>query len=210
MEPMLATNFQPKMLNWDHTDPYRFFAFAFGPPSLERYEWFAQTGAPKALSDLWRQLSEQKFPGFQWFEDYSSYEAAYIAAFDVGAPEAPVPLFESAHNKSRPAQEMVLENTFFYDVFGLRVDPALSVPDHLLTQLEFLSAVAFAREQSEDKSRSGELVRLERDFLERHVLSWTEKAEQKMRRCPVNAFEVLFSMLHLCLCQRYKVLSANP
>jgi DMSO reductase family type II enzyme chaperone len=207
MEPLLATNPQPEIFDWDHIDLYRFFAFAFGPPSRERHEWFSQSGASKALGGLWRQLCGKKFPGFRWFKDYSSYEAAFIAAFDVGAPEAPVPLFESAHNKTRPAQELVLENTFFYDVFGLRVDPALSVPDHLLTQLEFLSALAFAREHSDDESRKRELAQLERDFLQRHLLSWTDKAEQKIRKCPFSAYRVLFSMLLLGLRQRYMLLA---
>jgi DMSO reductase family type II enzyme chaperone len=208
METTLASNLPAEAFNWERTDPYRFFAFAFGPPSRERYEWFSQPGAAEALGNLWGQLSNKRFPGFRWFGDYESYEAAYIATFDVGAPEAPVPLFESAHNKSRPAQELVLENTFFYDVFGLRVNPALSVPDHLLTQLEFLSAVSFAREQSREESRKQELVRLERDFLERHLLSWTGKAETKMRKCPFPAFKVLFSLMTFDLHRRLAHLSA--
>ena len=207
MESGLTTNQQADALNWDNTDPYRFFAFAFGQPSRERYEWFSQPGAAEALGDLWKQLTAKRFPGFRWFRDYATYEASYISTFDVGAPEAPVPLFESAHNKTRPAQELALENSFFYEAFGLRVDPALSVPDHLLTQLEFLSAVAFARKQATGESRRRDLGQLERDFLERHLLSWTSQAEQKMRRCPFPAFRVLFSLITLSLYERFEFLS---
>jgi DMSO reductase family type II enzyme chaperone len=208
METTLASNPPAGTFIWERTDPYRFFAFAFGPPSRERYEWFSQPGAAETLGDLWLHLSKKRFPGFRWFRDYESYEAAYIATFDVGAPQAPVPLFESAHDKSRPAQELVLENTLFYEVFGLRVDPALSVPDHLLTQLEFLSAVAFARDQSREESQKQNLVQLERDFLERHVLTWTGTAERKLRKCPFPAFKSLFFLMARSLQQRLEQLSA--
>jgi len=123
--------------DWDQTDLYRFFAFAFSPPNEERHQWFSHPGVPDALAALWRRLQcEGEFPGFEWFPNYREYEAAYIALFDVGVPEPPVPLFESAHDKGRPAQELVLENTYFYDVIGLRANPAVSTPDHLVTQLE--------------------------------------------------------------------------
>jgi len=198
----------PRIIDWSQTDLYRFFAFAFGPPSEERHRWFTQPGAAVALADLWQQLScEGHFPGFEWFPDFQSYEAAYIAVFDVGAPEPPVALFESAHDKSRPAQELVLENTYFYDVFGLRVDPELSVPDHLLTQLEFLSAVAYTRDHACDESQSRMLVRLEHDFLERHLLTWTNKAGEKLRDCPFPALWVLFCLMTRQLRQRHQLLS---
>lgn len=206
MESTLVSKPPAKTFDWETTDPYRFFAFAFGPPSRERFEWFSQPDAGKALGNLWGQLSKKRFPGFRWFPDYATYEAAYIATFDVGAPEAPVPLFESAHNKSQPAQDRVLENTLFYEVFGLRVDPALSVPDHLVTQLEFLSAVAFARDQSREESGKQNLVQLERDFLQRHLLNWTGKAEHKLNKCPFPAFKILFSLMTLGLQERFRLL----
>lgn len=200
----------PRIIDWSQTDLYRFFAFAFGPPSEERHRWFSQPGVADALADLWRQLScEGNFPGFEWFPDFQTYEAAYIAVFDVGAPEPPVPLFESAHDKSRPAQELALENTYFYDIFGLRADPELSVPDHLLTQLEFLSAVAYTRDHACDESRARELVRLEHDFLERHLLNWTGAACRKLQECPIPGFPVLFRLLNHLLSWRWETLAAE-
>jgi DMSO reductase family type II enzyme chaperone len=198
-----------KAFDWDQIDLYRFFVFAFGPPTAERHRWFSQARVSAALAGLWQKLSpEDAFPGFEWFPDDVSYEAAYIATFDVGVPEPPVPLFESGHDKSRPAQELVLENTYFYDVLGLRVDPALSVPDHLLTQLEFLSAVAYARDQACEESQRRDLVRLEHDFLQRHLLSWICTAEEKLRDCPFPAFRVLFSLMTRLLRRRHQVSSA--
>jgi DMSO reductase family type II enzyme chaperone len=197
-----------RFIDWSKVDLYRFFAYAFGPPSVDRHDWFSQPGVNAALAELWEQLGcEGDYPGIEWYPAFESYEAAYIAIFDVGVPEPPIPLFESAHDKSRPAQELVLENTYFYDVLGLRVDPALSVPDHLITQLEFLSAVTFAREEAAADSSPQDLDRLEREFLERHVLNWTAAANKKMKECQLPAFKVLFGLMSGLLRLRHNQLA---
>ena len=198
------------IIDWDETDLYRFFAFAFGTPDPDRHHWLSAPGVPKSLAILWHRLEcEGEFPGFEWFPNYAAYEAAYIALFDVGVPEPPVPLFESAHDKSRPAQELVLEATYFYDVIELRVNPAVSTPDHLLTQLEFLSAVTYAREQAATESKIRDLNRLEREFLERHMLNWTDLAYKKLRECPMPAFPVLFCLLIRLLRWRQEMLACE-
>ncbi len=200
---------QPRAIDWKQTDLYRFFAFAFGPPNQERHCWFSQSAVPCALAELWQQLSgEAEFPGFDWFPDFHSYEAAYIALFDVGMPEPPVPLFESAHDKRHPAQELVLENTYFYDVLGLRVDASQSVPDHLVTQLEFLSAVRYAQDQSPEGVQKRAMAQLEFDFLQRHLLNWIGTAEEKIRRCPFPCLQVLFSLMTQQLRGRCQFLAA--
>ena len=196
------------IIDWDETDLYRFFAFAFGTPDPDRHHWLSHPGVPKSLADLWHRLEcEGEFPRFEWFPDYQAYEAAYIALFDVGVPEPPVPLFESAHDKSRPAQELVLEATYFYDVIELRVNPAVSTPDHLLTQLEFLSAVTYARERAATETKILDLNRLEREFLERHMLNWTGSAYKKLQACPMPAFPVLFCVLIRLLRWRQEILA---
>jgi DMSO reductase family type II enzyme chaperone len=198
------------IIDWDETDLYRFFAFAFGTPDPDRHHWLSAPGVQKSLAILWHRLEcEGEFPGFEWFPNYPAYEAAYIALFDVGVPEPPVPLFESAHDKSRPAQELVLEATYFYDVIELRVNPAVSTPDHLLTQLEFLSAVTYAREHAATETKVLDLNRLEREFLERHMLNWTDLAYKKLRECPMPAFPVLFCLLIRLLRWRQELLASE-
>jgi DMSO reductase family type II enzyme chaperone len=197
-------------IDWEQTDLYRFFAFALGPPDPERYRWLSHPGIARSLAALWRHLEcEGEFPGFEWYPNYPGYEAAYIALFDVGIPEPPVPLFESAHDKSRPAQELVLEATYFYDVIELRVNPAVSTPDHLLTQLEFLSAVTYAREQAATETKIRDLSRLEREFLERHLLNWMGSAYKKLQECPMPAFPVLFCLLFRLLRWRQEMLACE-
>jgi DMSO reductase family type II enzyme chaperone len=183
-------------IDWQQNDLYRFFAFIFAPPTRECFDLLLQPGLSKALRNLWQQLKcEGEYPGFEWFARYEQYESAYIALFDVGIPEPPVPLFESAHDKSHPAQEIALENTFFYGVLGLKSDPGRAVPDYLVTQLEFLAALRYTREHTSEESIAVSLARAETEFLERHLLNWLPTAKAKLDRTNAPGFPVLMTML---------------
>ena len=171
----------PVKFDWAGLDLYRFFAFVFSPPSPERFNTLAQPALKDALAGLWQQLRcAGGFPDFAWFESYEEYEATYIALFDVGIPEPPVSLFESGHDKTRPPQEIALENTMFYDALGLKWDSSCAVPDYLITQLEFLAAVHYAFENAQDAAASRSLAKLETDFLSRHLLNWVSTAAAKL------------------------------
>ena len=183
-------------IDWQQNDLYRFFAFVFAPPTRECFRLLSQPALPEALRDLWWNLKCQgKYPGFEWFASYEQYESTYIALFDVGIPEPPVPLFESAHDKTHPAQDIALENTYFYEVLGLKSDPGRAVPDYLLTQLEFLAALRYTREQTSEKSTAVSLARAETEFLQRHSLNWLPAAKAKLDRTNAPAFTVLIKML---------------
>lgn len=183
-------------IDWQQNDLYRFFAFVFAPPTQECFDLLSQPGLPKALQNLWQQLMcEGEYPGFEWFASYEQYESAYIALFDVGIPEPPVPLFESAHDKTHPAAEIALENTYFYEVLGLKSDPSRAVPDYLVSQLEFLAALRYTREQTSEESSAVSLARAETQFLERHLLNWLPAAKTKLDRTNAPGFPVLMTML---------------
>jgi DMSO reductase family type II enzyme chaperone len=152
-------------------DLVRLFAFAFGSPSQERYDLLTKFGK---------------------FRDYAEYEALYIALFDVGSPEPPVPLLESAHHKAVPAQQIALECMDYYEIVGLKADTSRYAPDHLVTQLEFLSAVRYLRSQ---QPQDENLARLERDFTERHLLSWLPSVLKKLKKERVTSFVSLLSEL---------------
>jgi TorA maturation chaperone TorD len=129
------------------------------------------------------------------FEEYSAYEAAYIALFEVGVPEPPVPLLESAHSKRAVPQEIVLECVNFYDVLGLRPSGSTFPADHLVTQLEFLAAVRYLRESQPDSENADPLRRLERDFLERHLLNWLPVIQSKIDQLNPPFFPMLLNLL---------------
>lgn len=193
---------------WEQIDLYRFFAYAFALPTPERFQWFNQPGLPAALARLWQEFGcRGPFPGLGLYRDYQEYESTYLAIFDVGLPEPPVPLLESAHRKIQPAQQTALENVLFYEVLGLKPDPARTAPDHLLTQLEFLSAVRFARDHTPAEENRQSLARLERDFLERHLLSWLPTAQKKLEREQPPVFPLLVALLVAFLRRRWRELT---
>jgi DMSO reductase family type II enzyme chaperone len=181
---------------WEQVDLYRLFAFVFGVPSAERFAWLQRPELPAWLAELWDVLGcEGALPSVTTFPDYEDYESTYVALFEVGLPAPPVPLQESAHDDSTPAPQTVLENVSFYDVLGLRVDPARYAPDHLVPQLEFLSAVRYARETTPDADNRARLARLERDFLERHLLNWLSAAQRKLSRENPPIFATFMTLL---------------
>jgi DMSO reductase family type II enzyme chaperone len=183
-------------LDWEGIDLYRFFAFVFASPSPARFDTLAQAALKSSLAALWRQLRcTGDFPDFAWFKIYEDYEATYIALFDVGIPEPPVPLFESAHDKTKPAQETALENTWFYDALGLQWDSRCAVPDYLISQLEFMAAVHYTLEHAEDPGTSRSLGKLETDFLGRHMLNWVPTAAAKVNSVSPSAFGPFMSLL---------------
>jgi DMSO reductase family type II enzyme chaperone len=204
--PMIAADENAvNSIDWQQMDLYRFFAFAFAPPTRECFDLLSQPGLPEALRNLWKQLKcEGEFPGFEWFANYEQYESAYIALFDVGIPEPPVPLFESAHDKSHPAQEIALENTYFYEVLGLKSDPSRAVPDYLVTQLEFLAALRYTCEHTPEENTAVSLARAETEFLVRHLLNWLPAAKQKLDRTNAPGFPVTMMLLVQFLGQRHE------
>ena len=196
MTSIATTDNTAATFDWRQIDLYRFFALVFSPPTHECFNFLSQPSARTALLDLWKSLGcEGEFQGLEWFPSYALYESAYIASFDVGLPEPPVPLFESAHNKSHPAQEIALENTYFYEVLGLKSDPSRGVPDYLVTQLEFLAALRYTCEQTSEKSTAVSLARAEKEFLERHLLNWVPSAKAKLERINAPGFSMLMTML---------------
>ena len=194
---------------WKRVDLYRLFAFAFGMPSSERFAWLQGPELPAGLATVWDGLGcEGPFLGVTTFTDYEDYESTYCAIFEVGLPGPPVPLQESAHDDATPPQQMVLENISFYDVLGLRVAPTHYAPDHLVTQLEFLSAVRYLHERPATGTAHQELVRLEHDFLTRHLLDWLHTARTKLAREHVPLFPMLMTMLVAFVQSRKRFLAA--
>ena len=110
-------------------------------------------------------------------------------------PGPPAPLLESSYSKSTAAQNIVLECVNFYDVLGLRPSGSAFPANHLVTQLEFLAAVRYVRDNEPVPERQEPLRRLERDFIERHVLNWLPSAQAKLDRLNPPLFPALLRAL---------------
>lgn len=177
-------------------DFYRVFAWCFGHPSPERFAWLSGKGCRELLGK--GEIHHRRRPRVDatWrFPDLESYEAAYIALFEVGVPGPPAPLLESSYSTSAAAQNIVLECVNFYDVLGLRPSGSAFPADHLVTQLEFLAAVRYLWDNERGPERREPLRRLERDFIERHVLSWLPSARTKLEGLNPPLFPALLRAL---------------
>jgi TorA maturation chaperone TorD len=180
----------------DQIDLFRLFAQCFGQPSRECFAWLSGEDSRNLWNQFGRHLGVAvKLIRADSFSDYSSYEAAYLALFEIGVPQPPVPLLESAHSKRAVPQEIVLECVNFYDVLGLRPSGSIFPADHLVTQLEFLAAVRYVREHQSDSQKAEPLRRLEREFVERHLLNWLPVVQEKIDRLNAPLFPVLLRLL---------------
>jgi DMSO reductase family type II enzyme chaperone len=190
-------------------DFYRVFAYSFGLPSPERFAWLSSREYRSLLKTLSSQLDLPKKTGrVSRFPDYSAYEPAYLALFEVGLPAPPVPLLESAYSRSGPAQQVVLDCVNFYDVLGLRPSDSVFPADHLVTKLEFLAAVRFLRAGTSNAEQASQLLRLECDFIERHLLSWLPAAQEKLEKLNPPIFLLLLRLLHSFLRAEFASLAA--
>jgi len=191
-------------------DLYRVFAVCFGQPSGERYSWLSGKEFRRLLKHLAGELKDGAVAGAaRRFPSYAEYEAAYLALFEVGVPAPPVPLLESAHSRRAVPQEIVLDCVNFYEVLGLRSSGSAYPPDHLLTQLEFLAAVRYLRESKTNTEEVATLVRLEADFLERHLLNWLPAARKKLSKFDPPMFLPLLSLLCEHIRREHEVLQGQ-
>lgn len=119
-------------------------------------------------------------------------QTLYVRLFEAALPQPRCPLLESHYHTNRPAGEVVLGNKLFYKHFGLHVSNQ-AAPDHLLTQLEFLSWLEHAI--AAGNPDAGSLERARHDFLEQHVGHWLGRAATLARqaggRCYADLLESL-------------------
>jgi len=116
----------------------------------------------------------------------------YIDLFEAGFPHPRCPLLEGYYLLNRPAGEVVLENKLFFQHFGLRME-SKAAPDHLLTQLEFLSWIEHCLAAGNPDRQS--LERARSDFVTRHLAHWVPKAAQALRNRGEGCYAALFSLL---------------
>ena len=157
----------------DAINPWAVFRFALGYPDERRMTALRQL-CPETPGDL-EQLRSQ-----------------YIELFEAGLPHPRYPLLEGYYLLNRPVGEVVLENKLFFQHFGLRIEPQ-AAPDHLLTQLEFLSwldhCIAAGNPQADV------LERARKDFVERHLAHWVPKVARSLENQGANCYASVFTLL---------------
>ena len=152
---------------------YALLRFALSYPDERHLELFRRTlsGVPATLEEL---------------------RSLYITLFEAGLPHPCCPLLESFYVANRPSTEVVLENKLFYKHFDLSVQ-SKAAPDHLLTQLEFLSWLEHLLAAGHPDPESVEAARS--DFLKRHVSHWVPRAVARVRQAGGACYAELFEFL---------------
>jgi TorA maturation chaperone TorD len=154
---------------------YSFLLAALAKPRPPQHAWFAGPEFRRNLDNLCDQFGVPPAMGELAAADPAGHEARYIACFEVGMPEPPVPLLASHYNRREPVSQVIHEHLLFYRRFGARpaagnIEPA----DHLLTELAFLVRL-------DELLRAGTLeaesvLRARHDFLSRQAAPWPAKA----------------------------------
>ena len=120
--------------------------------------------------DLWAALPTAAFAGLQTREALAE---EYCRLFYLGSRDTPLcPLHEGEHRGNRKdVMEKVLR---FYTHFGLKLGRNPSeMPDHLVSELEFLHFLAFQQERYQrHELDAGAFRRARADFLAAHPGAW--------------------------------------
>ena len=114
-------------------------------------------------------------------------ETEFIRLFEAGPGSPPCPLVEGLFREDRKAifKELIL----FYNHFGLSYEEGSMEdrPDHLCYELEFLHFLTFKELLSVQKDEDASpYIRAQRDFLERHLISWIGKLLEKINELREN------------------------
>ncbi len=132
---------------------------------------------------------------------YIDFQAHYLRLFEVGLGVPPCPLYSGLYRGGRKA--VMEELTRFYNFFGLSVElGAGELPDHLMTELEFMHFLTFkelvALNGGDD---AGAYRRAEADFLERQLVSWLPALEARLAPLDPSPFYVALVRLTTALTQ---------
>lgn len=160
---------------------YQVLARAFDYPTPELWEALEGFGPEGAGEALGRRSQEER-------------EADYLALFEIGG----VPLYEGLCFDKEGRQGILEDLLRFYHFFGLRLSKdAHDFPDHLSTELEFMSYLLTLEEQAKQDGRDTLPFHLaQRDFLIRHLARWVpEFCARVDERAPSSGYRQLASWL---------------
>ncbi len=164
---------------------YAFFARAVAVPDEEFFRIMADQAFNEGLESVRQELPytlDLRLIPDQPAGDFATVQSAYIAAFDVGIKGPPCPLNEGAHRKGSSRKGIMEGLIRFYNHFGLHMPEKITeLPDHLITELEFMHYLCFEQASTLDKGLNAEsLILAQRDFLKRHIGAWLPSVNSRI------------------------------
>jgi len=167
---------------------YRLFAESMNYPDAEFCDWVKSSGLRQPLKECLSTIdAELCSDESRWgaLEDAGAEDELaieYTRLFDAGASGPPCPLYGGLYGGAR--MKTMEEAVRFYNHFGLTLSgEPRELPDHLVTQLEFLHYLAYREvEALQQEIDPGPYQRAQRDFIERHLGSWVPKLCQRLEK----------------------------
>ncbi len=187
---------------------YLFLARAFAYPEQGFVDLLGSAEGAGGLSGLLASLPFQ----LAWTDELQSsstwenLEAEYIEKFDVGNHQTPpCSLHEGVIRGNVTRVEAFTDLLRCYDYFGVKLSESQRrYPDYLGVQLEFMAFLGHKVTQLErDGGDSVPLLRAQRDFLERHLLSWVPLLREKIEGNVSESFYKSLSGLLLCFLEQH-------
>jgi putative dimethyl sulfoxide reductase chaperone len=185
---------------------YKLLALAFKYPTPEVFEAYRDGDFIAALWDdmsrlphlqsLVKEEAESQHKVKKELEGvtFQDFEVGYTRTFDVGAPQPPCPPYEGVYRQGVERTALMIEVSEFYKHFGLAMskeDGNRELPDHLSAELEFLHFLTFKEAQAMAEDTPDLLkgyVLAQKDFLERHMVSWLPKFCEKLQSSTKTPF----------------------
>ena len=168
---------------------YALVAQALSYPDEELCEWIRAGGVSDPLRQqlplAWSSAEEAIDLDWDALRDSGSGDELaieYTRVFDAGAKGPPCPLYGGLYGDAR--MKKMEEAVRFYNHFGLSLsEEQRELPDHLVTQLEFLHYLCFREVEALQQGLDpGPFRRAQRDFIERNPGKWVPQLCGKLAK----------------------------
>ncbi|MDO8532217.1 MAG: molecular chaperone TorD family protein [Dehalococcoidia bacterium] len=180
---------------------YRFVSVLLLDPNEERLN--AARDAARYLGRTYRQAS-----GLAFYKSWhtllrevgalgplqiSDIQKAYCSLFVGSSARSPVPLHESPYLDPRGMApgKVLVQVEAQYTAAGLRSSPSVETPDHVATEMEFVSFLCGKEAEawrSVDVNQALDLLSRQKTFLEAHLFRWLPFLENAVARRDRDGF----------------------
>ncbi|MEK6776839.1 MAG: molecular chaperone TorD family protein [bacterium] len=129
---------------------------------------------PTDLLDQLRSLSPPAPEERERLEFVVDLDEEYTRLFINAFPTLRVPPYESYYREKRMMGRAAMECLFLYRSDGLTVRDEGELPDHIVSQLEYLGFLCLAESAAQAGSPDAVPVlrRKQREFYEKHIMTW--------------------------------------
>ena len=118
-------------------------------------------------------------------------QASYSRLFIGNAAQKAIPLSECGYTNPMTSGLVLAEVEGGYGAVGLRLGPGGAAPDHVTTELEFISFLCGKESEawrSGDKGQALDLLSRQKTFLEAHLFRWLPLLENAVTRRERDGF----------------------